>query len=187
MSANLWNFTRKKVILILKNTLKTLQKLKKHSDKPSSVVNAHLSSFVFANKIKRRVQIKTPTTPSCCGLGLQSRICCQNRWWAFTPPFHLCRKLALTAVCFLLHFPLGRPSHLLDEIPVFCSSDFPLRLRSEHLLCFGAIIHKNFYKFSHFHQILKHFLLKFVLKFTNFLRKRTKNGDLCYGRFEKGA
>ena len=134
-------------------------------------MNAHLSSFVFANKIKRRVKTKTPTTPSCCGLGLQSRICCQNRWWAFTPPFHLCRKLALTAVCFLLHFPLGRPSHLLDEIPVFCSSDFPLRLRSEHLLCFGAIIHKNFYKFSHFHQILKHFLLEFALKFTKFYKK----------------
>lgn len=150
------------VLFQLNSTLRqsnAVSKPKKHSDKPSSVVNAHLSSFVFANKIKRRVKTKTPTTPSCCGLGLQSRICCQNRWWAFTPPFHLCRKLALTAVCFLLHFPLGRPSHLLDEIPVFCSSDFPLRLRSEHLLCFGAIIHKNFYNFSHFHQIFAEELL----------------------------
>ena len=35
-------------------------------------------------------------------------------------------KREQAVVCFLLHFPLGRPSHLLDEIPVFCSSDFPL-------------------------------------------------------------
>lgn len=40
--------------------------------------------------------------------------------------FTFAATLARTAVCFLLHFPLGRPSHLLDEIPVFCSSDFPL-------------------------------------------------------------
>ena len=90
-------------------------------------MNAHLSSLVFANKFKRRVKTKTLTTPSCCGLGLQSRICCQNRWWALTPPFHLFRNAVRAVVCFLLHFPLGRPSHLLDEILVFCSSDFPLR------------------------------------------------------------
>ncbi|EDK22009.1 hypothetical protein Cj8486_0549 [Campylobacter jejuni subsp. jejuni CG8486] len=52
-------------------------------------MNAHLSSFVFANKIKRRVKTKTLTIPSCCTLGLHSRNCYQNRWWAFTPPFHL--------------------------------------------------------------------------------------------------
>lgn len=128
------------------------QSQKKHSDKPSSVVNAHLSSFVFANKIKRRVKTKTPTTPSCCGLGLQSRICCQNRWWAFTPPFHLCRKLALTAVCFLLHFPLGRPSHLLDEILVFCSSDFPLRLEASICYALAQLYTKIF---TNFHIFIK--------------------------------
>ena len=80
------------------SALRPLKIQKKHSDKPSSVVNAHLSSLVFANKFKRRVKTKTLTTPSCCGLGLQSRICCQNRWWALTPPFHLFRRPQSTSV-----------------------------------------------------------------------------------------
>jgi len=33
---------------------------------------------------------------------------------------------AEAAVCFLLHYPLGRPSHPLDGTPSYCSSDFPL-------------------------------------------------------------
>ena len=39
------------------------------------------------------------------------------------------RRFTFTAeavVCFLLHCPLGRPSHPLDGTPSYCSSDFPL-------------------------------------------------------------
>lgn len=57
--------------------------------------------------------------------------------------FTFAATLTRRAVCFLLHFPLGHPSHLLDEIPVFCSSDFPLRKEASIYYALGIIIPKT--------------------------------------------
>ncbi len=55
--------------------------------------------------------------------------------WALTPPFHPCRPLDLRrcrtmsrpAVCFLWHFPWGRPRRALPGTVFPWSPDFPLR------------------------------------------------------------
>jgi len=49
---------------------------------------------------------------SCSGWGLPSLRCHHRSWWALASPFHPYRALH-AAVCFLLHFPWGRPRSVL--------------------------------------------------------------------------
>ena len=65
---------------------------------------------------------------SCSRWGLPCRPCCQVARWALTPPFHPCRALARRprrAVCFLWHFPWGRPRRTLSGTVFPWSPDFP--------------------------------------------------------------
>lgn len=67
-------------------------------------------------------------TYSCFRLGLHNCQDCSGHWCAFTAPFHLYQSsIQEMVVYFLLHCPLGYPSHLLDGTLLHKSPDFPLK------------------------------------------------------------
>jgi len=64
----------------------------------------------------RRAAFKRFPIWSCTGWGLPSSRCRHRDWWALTSPFHPYPEKFFQlsrAVCFLLHFPWGRPRSLL--------------------------------------------------------------------------
>ncbi len=76
---------------------------------------------------------------SCSRWGLPCRPCYQEARWALTPPFHPCpanisahcppwaeSRITGGAVCFLWHFPWGRPRRALPGTVFPRSPDFPL-------------------------------------------------------------
>ena len=65
---------------------------------------------------------------SCSRWGLPCRSCCQSRGALLPHPFTLAQRLGepLSAVCFLWHFPWGRPRRPLAATVFPWSPDFPL-------------------------------------------------------------
>ena len=79
--------------------------------------------------VKTRLGLTTPRRPYSVLLpvGFAMPVPLPVPRWALTPPFHPCRDPRTAAVCFLWHFPWGRPRRALPGTVFPWSPDFPLQ------------------------------------------------------------
>lgn len=87
--------------------------LKRCGYKPSSVFSNYLSRRHFAMQLKRIAHMRDINLLFLLRIGFTWHSLLPKNRWALTPPFHPYHK---RGGIFLLHFPLGCPSHLLNGI-----------------------------------------------------------------------
>jgi len=112
--------------------------LKRYNGKLSFVVSNNLSSWFFTKPIVRRAK-NVKFIPSLLAAGwvyIAVKIA-QNTGrlllYRFTFSSYLTK---IEVVYFLLHYPLGYPSHLLNGTILHSSSDFPLASYASHCLLY---------------------------------------------------